>query len=77
MNRFVVAALALVTIATTSSALAAPRHRAQALNAHAQALHAAAVVSPTAVYFAGRYVGQDPDRFIRMQLRQDGALADQ
>ncbi len=75
MKKIVLTTLALVTIAATS-ALAAPRHRAQALNARAQATTSVVVANPTAVYFAGRYLGQDPDRFIRQQLLQDGALAD-
>ena len=75
MNKVVVTALALATIAA-SSALAAPRHRAQALNARAQASTGVVMANPTAVYFGGRYLGQDPDRFIRQQMLQDGALAD-
>ena len=75
MTKVVLTALALATIAS-SAALAAPRHRTPALNARAQALTGVVVANPTAVYFAGRYIGQDPDRFIRLQLLQDGAFAD-
>lgn len=66
MNKVVLTALALATIAA-SSALAAPRDRA---------LTGVVAANPTAVYFGGRYIGQDPDRHVRQQMLQDGAFSD-
>jgi hypothetical protein len=66
MNKVALTALALASI-VASSAQAAPRHRVHAV---------AAVANPAAVYFAGHYIGQDPDPFIRQKLLQDGAIAD-
>ncbi len=65
MKKLVLTTLALATLAASSAYAAPARHRAPAV-----------INNATAVYFAGRYIGQDPDAFIRQSLFQDGGLAD-